>query len=279
MPRRRPQQLKGRGRRTSMYTKGRAPQPNPSWKQMKAAQTIQKYQRGRRARAALQYNVEMHQWSLEGYQTSMSHNGASAVLGPKNTKIFLPAGFHEDTLNQAANGVWMCPKFLKSKLTVSFDNLAVHADTHGLTARLYHGRVKITLAKVGAGATMNNQAAFAAECLTIIKRELFDSEYSSDFLDFKQKNRNIKIDGKWNIVPNQNQIAHASGSWVAPMKHYNVQHVVPKIKTRVELGTLDHKPLLMNLWIPFIAVSCDTLTANTGTLDIGHSSKLYYTDM
>lgn len=278
MPRRRPQQLKGRGRRTSMYTKGRASQPNPSWKQMKAAQTIQRFQRGRRARKALQYNVELFQWDVSPVFHNMTHTAASAVNGPKNTYLLYPAGFNSLTANQASNGNYICPKFLKSKLSIGFMDLTTHADTFGLQCKVYHGRVKVTLDKVQSTHAAS-QAAFAAEVDVIVKRELFDSQFSSEFLDFTQRNRNLIIDGKWTVKPNQDHIAHGTSAWVAPDKQYNINHRVPGIKTRTSPATSSHVPLLVNMWLPFVAVECNALTANTGTLKIGYSSKLYFSDM
>lgn len=279
MARRRPQQLRGRGRR---FAKGKnRVQPNPTWQQMKAAQTIQKYQRGRRARAALQYNVELFQWGVNPVHHAMGENSASASHGPKNTYLSYPAGFNALTTNQSSNGNFICPKFLKSKLSINFKSLTLHPDTQGLTCRVYHGRIKVTIDKL-VSTHAANQAAFAAEVDAVVKRELFDSQFSSDFLEFRQRNRNIIIDGKWNVKPSLNSAPiddSAQARFCAPDKEYVINHVLPKIKTRTVPATSSHVPLLVNMWLPFVAVECNHLTSHTGPLNIGYSSKLYFSDM
>lgn len=232
-----------------------------------------------RVRAPLKYNVELFQWEVSPTFHNMAPNSASAVNGPLNTYCMYPAGFSALTTNQSARGNFICPKYLKSKLSIGFMDLTTHADTFGLICKVYHGRVKVTMAKL-TSLHASSQAAFAAEVDAVVKRELFDSEFSSAFLDFTQKNRNLIIDGKWTVRPNQDHIAHGTSAWVAPDKQYNINHRVPGIKTRVEPATGVHaEPLLVNMWLPFIAVECHKLTSNTGTLKIGYSSKLYFSDM
>ncbi len=239
------------------------------------------------------YNVEMLSIVLPNQLTNMAANSATTAI-PKNTTLFMPAMFNSatetPTVNQP-NGQWLTPKYLTSKFRISFDKIvADHADSRkGFNIWLYHGVIKNTGSKNGA--RVDSQANWTTDIETLVGQELVNSDFSSDYLDFTQKNRNVQIIKKQMLKPSRDNtirkaiIAGTSEEvYTAPSPIcMTIKHQVPNFKQRYarpNIGTsalID--PLLNNMYIPFVAVCCDELTRNTGTITVEQSSKFYFTDM
>lgn len=278
MPRR-PQQPKKTGRKQ----KRSYVQKNPKSVKFVDRQIVP-YNSAKGYRAPYAYNVEILNVTLPNQSTDMGRNGATTAI-PKNTSLFMPAMFHSDTPAIAQDGNWICPKFLTSKFRISFDKIvADHADSRkGFNIWLYHGVIKNTGAKNGA--RVDTQANWTTDIKTLVGSELVQSAFSSDYLDFTQKNRNVKIIKKQLLRPSRNNtirkaiIAGTSEEvYTAPSPMcMTINHEVPNFKQRVEHASAD--PLLNNMYIPFVAVCCDELTANTGTITVEQSSRFYFSDM
>lgn len=301
MPRR-PRQPQ-RAHRIRGYKGNRHPMPSgPQVKRYNAARKIQAAVR--RNQAVKAYNAEIFQCRLAPQNIHAVANTASAQNGPKNTTVILPAMWNQhstwvDSEGGAMTpaGSWVCPKYLKTKLRISFDKIIASdlKSNEGFNISVTVGRLCSTGEKFGANAA--NAAGFETSVLTELRKQLFESNLSSDHLAFEKKNRQIKIDGSWKVKPSRDQAVrmcfHNGTGNVSyscpPPKEYTVQHKLYTAKTKVDKTTPAH-PLPMNLWIPFILVQCDELhgawqdehSANhpgTGYLDVDYSSRAYFTDV
>lgn len=237
------------------------------------------------------YNVETKIIELPPQATNLTNNDASAIR-PKNTLVLLPASWDANTTEQttvnAVDGLWATPCYINQKLRFSFDKLvADHADSReGFTFKMHVGRLKITPSKFAA--RTDTVAHYAADCLAQVYKELAESDFDSDFLEYSKRSRNIEIFKTTNIVPNRNgsfrkAILPAAGQGQGetftspPPVERAINHRVAKLKTRVDTTT--GQSLFNNLWVPFVAVSCNQLTANTGYIHVEQSSRLYFQDM
>jgi hypothetical protein len=177
---------------------------------------------------------------------------ASAANGPKNSLLFLPSMFSQHhTVKDSADhdhtieGTWV--KFVygsKSKFRVSFNGIANHADNYGgLNLMCHHGVCKITMEKLNSGHGYATAADFESAVLTLLKKELFNSGVTSDFLSFSQQNRNIKITSSFRVRPNRNDMIlddhslhtanHQNQLSFPPPKLITINHAVPKMKTKI----------------------------------------------
>lgn len=302
--RRRPRQLAGRGRRTSMYTKGRAPQSNPSLASMQAATKIQRAFRKKRfvPKNPISAGTEVYQCRLAKQTSALSASAGSQASGPKNSLLLQPAMFHSASTIVDSNGhqFSILGTFIKpvygwtTKVRISFSNIANHADNKaGLLLRLHHGVVKVAMNKTAFA--FSNHAAFASAAVGEANRQLFDSNVTSDFLEYVKQNRDVQVNGSWIVKPNRNNMIRVdslvhtntvpsttdtiSSYNTPPPKTYTINHPVPKMKTRIQKdGTSPHFPMPTYLWQPFVLLTCDQLTANSGHFDVEHSSRLYFTD-
>lgn len=240
------------------------------------------------------YNVETKIIDLPPQATNLTNNDASAIR-PKNTLVLLPATWDANTTVQVANvnavdGNWATPCYINQKFRLSFDKLvADHADSReGFTLKMHVGRLKISPSKFGA--RVDTLANYAADCLAQVYKEMAESDFDSDFLEYSKRNRNIEIFKTTNIVPNRNgsfrkAILPAAGQGQGetftspPPIERAINHRVAKLKTRVATAGNDNYTLFENLWVPFVAVSCNQLTANTGYIHVEQSSRLYFQDM
>lgn len=236
------------------------------------------------------YNVEVLQRDLLPQSTNFRDNSATATL-PKNTSIHMPCMFNgaDELLEFSFTGNWLTPKWLTSKFRLSFDNIvADHADSaKGFNLWMYTGVVKSTGNK--SGSDISTYANWTADILDVVGKELVDSDFDSDYLEFTKKNRNIRIIKKQLIRPKRNQsirkaiIASTDGeNYTAPPPMcMSVNHALPNFKQRVAHpdSGLRFQPMLNDMYIPFVAFMCNELTANTGTITIEQSSRFYFTDM
>jgi hypothetical protein len=156
--------------------------------------------------------------------------------------------------------------------------------------------MKIPMGKLNSGHVYATQADFEAAVFVALKKELFNSNITSDYLDFDQANRNIKVFSSFNIRPNRNNMIlqdtinttnvipsttdTTKSFTVPPPKTFSVFHTVPKLKTKVARATGGASGAMfpVNLWVPFTMFTCQQLTANSGHFNIEHSSRMYFTD-
>ena len=246
------------------------------------------------------YNVETKIIELPPQSTNLTNNDASDTR-PKNTLVLLPATWQVNTHEQhprvnAIDGLWATPCYINQKFRLSFDKLvADHVDSaEGFTLKMHIGRLKITPSKFGARTDLFS--SYVADCEAQVYKELAESDFDSDFLEYSKRNRNIEIISTKNIVPNRNgsfrkAILPAQGqgqgeTFTAPPPiERAVNHKIAKLKTRVTTVDMPATQtgatytMFDNLWVPFVAFSCNQLTANTGYIHVEHSSRLYFQDM
>lgn len=273
------------------------------YRKNKAARRIQrKWRKGKRKQwsgmgSKVPYSTEKYQMRLGSQSVAVAHQAGSATNGPANSMILLPVGFNEHTTftdsdghNYSVNGSWLKPLFWSTKVRISFDHIIpTHAESNkGFIVRMYHGLLKNTCDKMGG--THTTQANLSASVLTELKKELYESDISADFLDYSKKNRNLQILGKWVVKPNRNQQirmiataptpgASAVSQYSAPPPVcYTIKHKVPPLKQRVTTDTTHDYPAMIHTWVPWILVCCDQLNTHTGTITAEHSGRMYFTD-
>jgi hypothetical protein len=240
------------------------------------------------------YNVETKiiELPVQGY--NLQHNDASAIR-PKNTIVCLPASWEDSTTQQTGfnqvDGYWATPCYINQKFRISFDRITPdHVDSkQGFTLKMHVGRLKVTPSKFGA--RTDTLATYAADCLAQVYKELAESDFSSDFLEYSKRNRNIEIFKTTHLVPNRNGMIRNSLLTGTTGENYScppplersINHRVAKLKTRVQPVTAGGEShihsLFENLWVPFVAFSCEELSPNTGYVHVQQSSRLYFQDM
>jgi hypothetical protein len=240
--------------------------------------------------------VECYQVRLAEQSATLSQNAGSALLGPKNSEIIFDAWRHAShTITDSSgapyviDGNWVkCVYSSVNKFRVSFDDISFHADNQaGLNLRCHQGVMMITPAKFSA--SLSTQVDWVAAIEVELRKQLYNSDMCSDFLDYAQKNRNIKITKTFNVRPNRNHMIRVDEEiGTTHMKQFNspppvtftVNHSVPKMKTRMGY-TSDTNPVPVpeNLWVPFTCFTCEQLTSNSGHFNISYSSRSYFTDV
>lgn len=244
--------------------------------------------------------VECYQFRLSTQSTTLSANTGSVVNGPANSEICLPAGFSANTVCTDSNGTlynisgsWLKPVYnYTTKVKVDFSGIVKHADNvSGLNLRCHHGLIKMTAVKAIEGSGWGSQANFQTEVLKLIKENLYESNISADYLDYSQKNRNVKVIKSFDVVPDRRRMIRmdmledsSTGSLTSvntpPPKCFTIHHPCPRMKTRVA-KTSDSAafPVLENLWIPWVMLTCSQLTTNSGHFNVDYSSRMYFTDV
>lgn len=270
----------------------------------KAARVIQRKWRKKRyvPKKPLSVGTEVYQCRLGTQTTTLSANAGGQSQGPKNSLLLQPALFHGSSTivdsegsPYSVQGAFIKPVYgWNTKIRISFSNIASHADNKaGLLLRLHHGVVKVAMNKTAF--SFSNHAAFASAASSECLRQLYDSNITSDFLEYSQKNRDVKINGSFIVKPNRNQMIRVDELVTTntvpsttdtvksynspPPKCYTINHPVPKMKTRIQKdSTSPHFPMPLHLWMPFVLLTCDQLTGNSGHFDVEHSSRMYFTD-
>ncbi len=263
--------------------------------QTKAAVQIQRAFRKTRyvPKKPLAVGTEVYQIRTVPQNENISQNAASVLLGPKNSSIIMPTFFNSasDVVDNNGFAYKISGSFIKpvygwkTKLRISFKDIAHHADNKGgLLLRVHHGVMKVSPDKFNA--SIVSRADFAAACLVHLRQELYNSEVSSNFLDFAQKNRNIKVNGSWVVKPNRNNMIRMDESIgpatmqsfnAPPPKCYTVNHPIPPNKTRCTFVD-DSTPLPTQLWVPWLLIGCDQMSSNSGHFLCEYSSRMYFTD-
>ena len=242
--------------------------------------------------------TEVYQMRLATQTDTISAHSGSESLGPKNSLIVLPSWFNSastcvdsEGATYTVQGNWVKPCYsFTSKLRISFANIANHADNKaGLNLRCYHGVLNLTENKLTDNSAPLSQAAFQTTCLLACKEELFNSNLTADPLDYEKRNRNVRVLGSFDVVPDRRRMIRmdvkedsTSGELesinVPPPKTYTIRHMCPKMKTRVEKAQDHSFPCPSNLWIPWVMIASPQLTTNSGHFDLEYSSRMYFTD-
>lgn len=235
---------------------------------------------------------------------SLSNNTASAVNGPKNSQIFLSSLWSQHTTFKDSNDADYTPKGAwvkmvygsKSKFRITFNTLAHHTDNHGgLNLMCHHGICKVPMEKSNSGHSYATAAEFETAVLVLLKKELYNSGITSDFLNYEKQNRNIQIKNSFRIRPSRNDMLMQDGIMTTatvpsttdtfksaafpPPRLITINHSVPKAKTKLARHQgQNYATLPVNLWIPFTLFTCEQLTANSGHYSIEYSSRSYFTD-
>ena len=250
-------------------------------------------------RKPIAMGVETYQFRLGSQSATLTSNSSSADNGPKNSLICLPAGFNSATTCVDSNGesYTVQGNFIKPvyaytmKCKVDFSGIVHHADNvSGLNLRCHHGLVKVT-ANSETVAGWSNQSSFQAAILALIKEHLYESSISSDYLEYTKKNRHIKVNGSFDVVPDRRRMIRMDMLETAgtgklnsvntpPPKCFTINLPTPKMKTRVaKTGDSAKFPILENLWLPWVLFTCDQLTSNSGHFNVHYSSRMYFTDV
>lgn len=258
----------------------------------KSKRPITKYRSSRGKVAPAAYNVEVKHWELANYSTDFRDNAATTSK-PKNTLVLVPCISKTGPVS-SVDGNWCTPKFLTSKLRISFNDIVPdHADSaQGFKLRVHVGQLRMSAFKAQIGAQSFATTDLWLDAVSdLIKQNLVDSNLTSDFMEYAQRNRNIQILSSWLVKPNRNASirkavmpATTGENYTAPPPVcYNIKHRIPLFKTRINkpfnITLQPDAQCLDNIFIPFITLTCDQLTANTGTFKVEHSSRFYFTDM
>jgi hypothetical protein len=154
------------------------------------------------------YNVETKIIELPKQTELLTYDAGSAV-NPTNSLVVLPATWDSQTSLQVTNvnvhdGNWATPCYINQKFRITFDKIvADNADSaQGFTLKMIVGRLKVTPDKFGARIT--TFAAYCADCLAQVKKELAESDMNSTFMEYSKRNRNIEIFSNKRVVPNRN---------------------------------------------------------------------------
>lgn len=297
-------------RRTHQFRKRsdtRGPMSNPpvNISRNLAAQTIQRKFRQKRyvPKKPISHGTECYQLRLAKQSLTLTANTGSTLNGPKNSVILPCSAFSQHTTCVDSNGTayTVLGNYIKfvydwsTKIRCSFQNITNHADNKmGLLLRCHHGVVKIPVSKRVAGTGFASQLKFEEEVLKILKEQLFESNVTSDFLEYTVKNRNIIVNSSFDVRPYRNNMIRVdslvhtntvpsttdtiSSATFPPPRCYKVKHPTPKQKTRLGFSSDHSFPLPENLWIPWVMFTSDQLTSNSGYFDIDYSSRAYFTD-
>jgi len=254
----------------------------------------------RRIKSNLEVKTQVHDIRVDELQ----YNVGSELGGPANSVCLLAGLFGGDnaTASLVSTGLlpgtgcdniigcWSTPAFPTSmKLDISYKELDI---VDGYSApnpnlRVIHGFYMNTGDKMNAG--LGNTATWIANIRSALLRELFDSDYSADYLMYTQKSRNIKVLSDRLIRPkrsNQLQVPAdaTSTSIVSPNSQLRYKWPHSKMKTRLQ-PTIDSmvppNPRMVpnNAWIPFLLLLAPGLSnLQTGHLRIRSVTKAYFHD-
>jgi hypothetical protein len=235
---------------------------------------------------ALKRNKDIKQISIEGHALTLGVNVGSEANGIANSLYTYPAMFSNQTppWSQGVSadefiGSWISPEYLKQKWRVEFPNIdATHADSlGGFLVRCTLVSVRIPGSKSEANTT--SFANWAVDVDKVVKRETFQSNLDSDYLEFATANRNVKVIKSFTLNPNQNQklkINYASDA-VAPPICFSHNWSLPRFKQRVTKVDTGHG-VMNDMFLLSAIFTCEQLSSNTGTINVDTSSRFYYTD-
>jgi hypothetical protein len=235
--------------------------------------------------------------------SDLSHHEGSELLGPANSLILLnglfggnPTAVSGDAVpgltqgvgNTAVVGNWITPAYADSmKCTLDYSTLA-ETDS-AMNVRQVTGFIKNTGNKVNA--TLTNPGDWLIDIYKMVKKELFESEFSADFLSFSQKSRMIEITSSKMIIPKKAQLV-ASGTsahvhWCPPSQVYT-KHQNKAFKQRLtnctdEASVTAKSVVPHDSWIPFTMFLAPELSAASsggvvGKITVKSVTKAWFRD-
>lgn len=203
-------------------------------------------------------------------------------------------GFKQGTDCDQVQGCWITecyPSIFKYR--VMFDGLQTPpgvTDAHhpAVNVRVVHGLYLNTLAKLEAS-TNGSAGTVLSQGLTAIKKELFNSAVSSDYLAFPERNRRIKIlsDKVLKPGPLQYNADSETGTFQACPAPVTGRFAFPHNKMKQKLakvgtpGDAGRNLVPYHSWIPFTVFMCDELGDDDddyGSIKVDYSSKFYFRD-
>lgn len=239
-------------------------------------------------------NLEVKFVTLSEQTATLQALGGSGNNGPENSLLLFPELFHRDSQvlerGVAADeyiGAWCTPAYkLNHKIELAFDDIvSTHADSaQGFNVDIYELIVKISGNK--ADLTRASFSDWAASVSALCKRELFESNFSSDFLSYEQRNRNITVVSKKRVNTNQLRkyvVPNTDTTQIcAPPKRITISHSVPKVGRKQRITQLDAPTvtsgILNDVHIPLVMLCCNEMTVNTGSIAVRHGSRFYFQD-
>lgn len=236
---------------------------------------------------AKKYNLEIKHITSSKTLGNFAANSESAT-NVKNSHLMVPVQCMskiEQGLGQGKLiGEWICPKYC----TLKYEIVASHIDpTYMPYMAVWEtiGWLKSTGSK--ANIALTNEATWASALKVEVMRELRDSEVTSDFLNFDQKNRNLHIVSHRRLKFNMDGKAAADYSalsnlpdTVAPpiQRRINFNRALPNNKTRLEVLADSSGYVANDSFVPFILLTCNELDAHGSYFTVNHMSRFYYTD-
>jgi len=238
---------------------------------------------------------------------NVAYMDGSELAGPSNSLCLLAGLFGGDyaTPDDVSTGLipgtgctdvvgcWSTPAYPSSmKLDIDYKALAI-VDNQAFpqpNLRILHGFYKNTGDKMDADLASN--ATWIASIRAALLKELFDSDYTADFLAYTQKSRNIKILSDRLILPRKS-IAHQLvpdstmiTKVMSPNSQLSYKWPHSKFKSRlsptIQAGSdpVFARMVPHNQWVPFLLMLAPGLPADAayGHLVVRSVTKAYFHD-
>lgn len=236
---------------------------------------------------------------------------ASAVNGPKNSWV-VPCGLYsynpsgntggvlytkktglqQGTDCEEVQGCWITeayPSVIRWRIT--FEQIVpIDNQWPSISVRVIHGVYKNTLEKLGA--STHNAPTSINEGLVHLKEELFNSQVSSDHLEFPEKNRRIQIlsdkrhyPGDLQLFSVDNTAGAAYRNMPPPLEgifrfpHHALKQKLMKMENP---GPQELNMCPFFSWIPFTVFMCDELMSDQTAqqkLTLSYATKYYFRDL
>jgi len=263
----------------------------------------------RRLRSNLEVKTQQHAVRSD----NLGFHAGSDAFGPSNSLCLLAGLFGGNNINAASVstglipgtgctdiiGCYSTPAYPSSmKLDIDYKTLEYVVDEAfpNPNLRVLHGFYKNTGDKMSADLT--NNATWIDSIRVALLKELFDSDYTADYLAYTQKSRNIKILSDRVIRPKRSvssfvpqgfdpagQVEALGVGIVAPNTHLSFKWPHSKHKTRLHLThQAESDPAIErmvphNQWIPFLLCLVPGLpSAAYGHLTVRSVTKAYFND-
>lgn len=276
--------------------------------------------RARRANRNLAYNTEIKSQTFPkcaGPNVKIAESAGSVLTGPKNSYLVLggmhahspdgqiggidylsKTGFQRGTGCDQIIGCWVTEAYNSVfKYRLKFDALvpsqtATNPPVYqwpSIHVRILHGVYMNTGSKMDA--SLNDVSTFYGDIRRDLKKELYESTVSSDHLEFRERNRRIKILKDFKIKPDMSQLgnfqsADADGNlvpWQSPCPPYEGRFSFPKAPLKQKLedvatpGDANRTSVPAHSWVPFTLFMCEELQG-TSVIPVEWSSKFYIKD-
>lgn len=268
--------------------------------------------RVKRRRPAKRANLEVKTQTHDIRSDTVAFSGGSSAHGPANSLLLLGGLFGGRDIHDTAStttgitpgtgchgliGCYITPAYPSSmKLDINWKTLQLVAGKPfpNPNLRIIHGFYKNTGDKMDASLVDNFSWIDAIR--SHLLKELFDSNYDADYLEYTQKSRNIKILSDRYIRPKRATAVQVPDnttvptSIIAPNQELSYKWPHKKMKTRLMPSvflTHDTPPVpgtqevMMphNLWVPFLLCLAPGLTeTGFGAVTVRSVTKAYFHD-